>query len=45
MAQVAADLARLRGLGVSHVFWDMNFASTSVDEQLRLLEPLRKALG
>ena len=45
LAQVAADLARLRGLGVSHVFWDMNFAATSVDEQLRLLEPLRKALG
>jgi len=45
MEQVAEDLARLRGLGVNHVFWDMNFAGTSPDEQVRLLEPLMKAMG
>ncbi len=45
MTHVAEDFARLRALGVTHVFFDMNFASTSVDEQLRLLEPLKKALG
>lgn len=44
-AQIAEDLARLRGLGVSHVFWDMNFSGTSVADQLRLLEHLRKAAG
>ncbi len=45
LAKVADDLARLRGLGVNHVFFDMNFAQTPVGEQLRLLEPMRKALG
>ena len=43
--QIAEDFARLKSLGIHHVFYDMNFAGTSVDEQLRLLEPLKKALG
>jgi len=41
--QIAEDLTRLRGLGVNHVFWDMNFSGTSADDQLRLLESLKKA--
>ena len=45
MEQIAEDFARLRGLGVNHVFFDMNFAGTPADEQLRLLAPLRKAFG
>jgi probable F420-dependent oxidoreductase len=45
MEQVAEDIARLRSLRITHVFFDMNFAGTSVDAQLRLLEPLKKALG
>lgn len=45
MEQIAEDFARLREMGVNHVFFDMNFGGASPDEQIRLLEPLRKALG
>lgn len=41
--QIKEDLAQLRALGVSHVFWDMNFASTPVDDQINWLAPLRRA--
>jgi probable F420-dependent oxidoreductase len=44
-AQIRDDFARLRTLGVTHVFYDMNFAATPVDEQIRLFEPLQKAIG
>jgi probable F420-dependent oxidoreductase len=45
MEQLAEDFARLRTYGVQHIFFDMNFAGTTIDEMLRLLEPVRKALG
>ena len=41
--QIAQDLARLRAMGVNHVFFDLNFVETPVDVQLRLLERLRVA--
>jgi len=43
MAQIAEDFARLHSMGVNHVFFDMNFAATPVEAQLRLMEQLRKA--
>ncbi len=30
-------------MGLNHVFFDLNFAETPVDEQLRLLERLHSA--
>jgi probable F420-dependent oxidoreductase len=43
--QMTEDLARLRGLGVNHVFLDLNFGATPVDEQLKVMEQLRRAAG
>ena len=45
MDQIAEDFARLKSMGVNHVFYDMNFGGATADDQIRLLEPLRKALG
>ncbi len=42
--QVADDLRRLQALGVTEVFFDMNRFGMTVDEQFRLLEPLRAAV-
>ncbi len=39
------DLRRLRALGVTEVFFDMNRFGLPVDEQFRRLERLRDALG
>jgi probable F420-dependent oxidoreductase len=41
--QISEELDRLRGMGINHVFFDMNFAPTPIDEQLRLMERLHAA--
>jgi probable F420-dependent oxidoreductase len=41
--QIRADLDRSSRLGLNHVFFDMNFAETPVEVQLRLLEQLSPA--
>ncbi len=43
--QVADDLRRLRALGVTEVFFDMNRFGMTLDEQFRLLEPLRASVA
>ncbi len=43
--QVVEDLRRLRALGVTEVFFDMNRFGLPVDEQFRRLERLRPALA
>lgn len=45
MAQVAEDFARVKPWNVQHIFFDMNFMHTPIDETVRLLEPLLKALS
>jgi alkanesulfonate monooxygenase SsuD/methylene tetrahydromethanopterin reductase-like flavin-dependent oxidoreductase (luciferase family) len=42
--QVADDLRRLRDLGVTEVFFDMNRFSLSLREQFRILDRLRAAV-
>lgn len=39
--QIKEDIARMEQIGANHVFFDLNMSSTSIDDQLRLLERLR----
>jgi alkanesulfonate monooxygenase SsuD/methylene tetrahydromethanopterin reductase-like flavin-dependent oxidoreductase (luciferase family) len=43
--QMREDVERLRDLGVDHAFLDLNFGAIPVDEQLKVMERLRKAAG
>jgi probable F420-dependent oxidoreductase len=36
--QIRADLERARGMGVNHVFFDLGFVETPIEQQLRFLE-------
>ena len=38
--QIKEDLARASEMGIGHVFFDLHFAGTPIDEQLRLMERL-----
>jgi hypothetical protein len=39
--QIRADLDRASGMGLSHVFIDLGFVETPLEQQLRFLEQLR----
>ncbi len=42
LEQIQEDIARAKAIGFTQVFWDMNWANVSIDEQLQWMEPLRK---
>lgn len=43
LEQIRDDVQRLGDIGINHVFFDL--VAMSVDEQLRILEPLRRAIS
>jgi probable F420-dependent oxidoreductase len=42
LEQIQEDIARAQAIGLTQVFWDMNWVNLSIDEQLKWMEALRK---